>query len=151
VYRFIVKQKVRVGFAALSRGEYEPALSMMAEDCRYRFVGAHALSGSRSNRALIEQWFQRYMRVLPGFQFRVAKIVVEGWPWNTGVALRLDVSWKAPDGTVYENVALQMIELRWFKAVNILTVDDTRGFSDLLEKVATVYGVAEAAAAPIEG
>jgi hypothetical protein len=77
--------------------------------------------------------------------------VVEGWPWKTFVVVRLQVSWKKPDGRTYENVALQMITLKWFKAVDILTIDDSQAFGSLLNDLAQNFGVTEASAAPIEG
>ncbi len=52
---------------------------------------------------------------------------------------------------VYENVALQMTTLKWFKAVDILTVDDSQAFGSLLNDLAQNFGVREAAAASIEG
>ncbi|PYT08755.1 MAG: hypothetical protein DMF60_03915 [Acidobacteria bacterium] len=56
-----------------------------------------------------------------------------------------------PDGARIKNVALQMITLKWFKAVDILTVDDSQGFGALLAELAQNFGVAEAAASLIEG
>jgi hypothetical protein len=101
--------------------------------------------------ALIAQWFERYMRVLPGFIFTPAEVVVNGWPWKTIIAVKLNVSWLRPDGEVYKNVALQMITLRWFKAVDIITIDDTSGFGALLNDLVNKFGVEEAGEKPIEG
>lgn len=151
MYHAIVRSKVRDSFRALSQGDSGPALALMAPDCQYRFVGAHALGGHRSHRGLIDQWFQRFLRILPGFQFRAEEVLVEGWPWRTRVVVRLAVEWAAPDGSRYRNVAIQMVTLRWFRAVDILTVDDSQGFSALLDRLAKDYGTLEAAAAPIEG
>jgi len=67
------------------------------------------------------------------------------------VVVRLQVSWKRPDGRLYENVALQMVTLKWFKAVDILTIDDSQAFGVLLTELAQSFGISEAAAAPIEG
>ncbi len=91
------------------------------------------------------------MRVFPGFQFVPVDVLVTGWPWRTKVAVRLAVSWQRPAGAIYTNVALQMISLRWFKAVDILTVDDSEGLANLLRERAEHHGVSEALAAPIEG
>lgn len=151
MYHFIVKRIVRRSFQHLSRGNHRTATDLMAERCHYHFIGQHALGGHRHSRALIATWFERFLRILPGFQFEPVSILVEGWPWKTYVVVRLHVSWKRPDGRTYENVALQMITLKWFKAVDILTVDDSQGFSVLLSDLAQSFGVAEAAAAAIEG
>lgn len=151
MYRFLVASKVRGSFAALSQGDCHPALKLMAADCQYQFVGDHALGGSRSNRALIEQWFLRFLRILPRFQFQCEDVMVVGWPWSTKIAVRLAVSWTSPTGEVYQNQALQMVWLKWFKAVKVLTIDDSRAFGDLLQKVAHQYGTPEAAAEPIVG
>ncbi len=151
MYHYIVKKMVRRGFVQLSAGDYHPALGLMSPQCHYYFVGQHALGGRRSNRELIAKWFERFLRVLPGFQFNPVEVVVKGWPWRTTVVVKLEVSWKRPDGGVYENVALQMVKLEWGKAVEILTVDDSKAFAALLDDVARNFGVEEAAAAPIEG
>jgi ketosteroid isomerase-like protein len=151
MYHFVVQQIIRRGFRELCGGDYRPVTALMAEDCHYHFVGQHALGGRRHSRQLIETWFQRFLRLLPGFQFIPSEVVVSGWPWRTTIAVRLKVSWKMPDGTPYENVALQFITLRWFKAVDVLTVDDSQRVAALLDTLAGRFGVAEAAAAPIEG
>ena len=151
MYHLIVKSKVKDSFIALSLGDYKPAVALMSPQCHYKFVGSHALGGSRSNRNLIEQWFQRFLRVLPGFQFGTDKIIVQGWPWNTTITVKLSVAWKDKSGQTYANDALQMISLKWFKAVDILTIDNSQEFAKLLERVATEFGIREAIAEPIEG
>lgn len=151
MYHFVVAQIVRGSFKRLSQGYYRAATDLMSEQCHYHFIGRHALGGHRRSRALITTWFERFLRILPGFQFVPVNVLVNGWPWKTVVVVKLKVSWKRPDGRVYENVALQMVTLRWFKAVDILTVDDSQGFGALLAELAQNFGVAEAVAAPIEG
>lgn len=151
MYHLIVKKIVTNSFRQLSQGNYHTATDLMSEKCHYHFIGRHALGGQRHNRILIIKWFERFLRILPGFQFVPATVLVKGWPWETVVVVKLKVSWKRPDGHSYENVALQMMTLKWFKAVNILTVDDSQAFGELLTELAHKFGVAEAAAAPIEG
>ena len=151
MYHMIVKKLVRNSFKALSQGDYHAATALMAENCHYHFVGHHALAGRRSNRALISTWFERFLRVLPNFQFKPTDVLVNGWPWHTKVAVKLNVSWQRPDGEVYKNIALQMVTLKWGKAVDIITIDDTHGFGALLEDVSHQFGVSEATASPIEG
>ncbi len=151
MYHYIVKQLVRKSFSRLSQGDYHAATGLMADDCHYRFVGQHALGGKRSNHALIALWFERFLRILPNFQFQPVDVLVNGWPWHTKVAVKLHVSWQRPDGKLYKNIALQMMTLKWGKAVDIITIDDTERFGALLSDVAQQFGVAEAAAAPIEG
>ena len=151
MYHFIVKKLVLNSFEELSKGNYRAATNLMAENCHYQFIGSHALGGSRSNRILISQWFERFLRILPNFQFRPADVLVNGWPWYTKVAVKLYVSWTRPDGVTYKNVALQMVTLKWGKAIDIITIDDTVGFGALLNDVAHQFGITEAAAKPIEG
>lgn len=150
MYHLIVRRIVVDGFRRLSWGDYRPLTGLMAERCHYHFVGRHALGGQRHSRALIEQWFERFLRLLPGFRFVPAEVLVAGWPWNTRVAVQLAVSWPDPDGAPYTNVALQMIRLRWFKAVEILTVDDSQGLAELLRRRAERAGLSEALAPPLE-
>jgi hypothetical protein len=55
-----------------------------------------------------------------------------GWPWNTTIAIKLNVSWTRLYGEVYKNIALQMVKLQWCKAMDIITIDDTAKFDALL-------------------
>jgi ketosteroid isomerase-like protein len=151
MYHFVVKQIVRGSFKRLSQGDYRAATDLMSEKCHYHFIGRHALGGHRHSRALITKWFERFLRILPGFQFVPVNVLVNGWPWKTVVVVKLQVAWKRPDGRPYENVALQMVTLKWFKAVDILTIDDSQGFGALLTELAQNFGVAEAAAPPLDG
>lgn len=151
MYHTIVKRLVRNSFKELSLGNYHAATDLMAETCCYTFIGKHALGGHRTNRTLITQWFERYLRILPNFQFKPTDVLVNGWPWRTMVAVKLAVSWQRPDGLVYKNVALQMITLKWGKAIDIITIDDAENFGTLLDDVAQKFGSIEAKAAQIEG
>jgi ketosteroid isomerase-like protein len=151
MYRLIVARIVRGSFKRLSQGDYRAATALMSQSCHYHFIGTHALSGRRRSRKLISQWFERFLRILPGFQLVPVNVLVKGWPWETYVVVKLRVSWKRPDGRMYENVALQMVTLRWFKAVDVLTMDDSQAFSALLTELSQSFGIAEAVAPPIEG
>jgi ketosteroid isomerase-like protein len=151
MYHYIVGRIIRGAFRGLSRGDYKAATGLMAEHCHYHFVGRHALGGHRHSRALIETWFQRFFRLLPGFQFTPVTVMVTGWPWKTHVAVRLEVAFTLPDGSAYRNVALQMTTLKWFRAVDVLTVDDSQRLAEVLQELAGRFGIAEAVAAPIEG
>jgi ketosteroid isomerase-like protein len=151
MYHFIVRQILRRNFRELSKGNYRVATSLMADDCHYHFVGDHALGGHRHSRALIEQWFARFFRIFPGFRFNPVTILVNGWPWRTRIAIRLEVEWTMPDGRAYRNLAVQMTTLKWGKAVDVLTVDDSQRVAELLRELAEKFGVSEAVAAPIEG
>ncbi|MGB2832619.1 MAG: nuclear transport factor 2 family protein [Methylotenera sp.] len=149
MYHIIAKKLVRDSFKRLSADDYVPAFNLMAENCHYPFIGNHALGGQRQNRQLIAQWFQRFLRILPNFQFKPAEIIVNGWPLRTTVTVKLNVSWLRPDGQVYKNIALQMMTLKWGKAVDIITIDDTSAFGALLEVVTQKFAIAEASAQPI--
>ena len=121
-----------------------PAFNLMADNCHYHFIENHALGGQRQNRQLIAQWFQRFLRILPNFQFKPAEIIANGWPWRTTVAVKLNVSWLRPDGQVYKNIALQMMTLKLGKAVDIISIDDTSAFGALLEEVTQKFAITEA-------
>ena len=149
MYHFVVSRIVQSGFRGLCRGDYTVVTKLMSEHCHYHFVGTHALGGHRNSRAAIERWFQRFLRIFPGFQFVPSHVLVHGWPWQTFVIVKLQVSWQKPDGSSYQNVALQMITLKWFKAVDVLTVDDSQAVAQLLQERAAKNGVGEAVAEPI--
>lgn len=148
MYAPIVRKQVRAVFAAISRGDYEPMLQGLSEDFTYTFHGDHALGGVRTQRETMRAWWQRVSRLLPGAQFDVLEVLVNGAPWHTRVAVRLRVLGQLPDGTQYENIMFQYLTLKWAKVTAIESLEDLQVLDRALAIVAAA-GIDEAAAAPI--
>ena len=148
MYRFIVRKIVRSAFAGLSRGELS-TLDAMSADVHHVFPGRGALGGERSTRDDVAAWFHRLYRVLPGLQFHVQAIAVDGLPWDTTVGVEWTNTATLPDGSPYTNAGAHIIRMRWGKIVSFHAyLDDVAAVDDALARVAAC-GVEEAAAPPI--
>jgi ketosteroid isomerase-like protein len=146
-YHAIVRSRVRAAFDALNRRDPGPALEIMADDVRYTFAGDHALGGTRVTKDAVARWMQRLFRLFHN-RFRIVAIDVVGAPWSTTVFTRFEDSVEPAVGAPYVNGGVQVIELRWGKAVRIHTHVDTALLVRALDHMAH-EGVEEAAAPPI--
>jgi ketosteroid isomerase-like protein len=146
MYRFVVKQQVRRAYGQISRGEYEAVVSQFAPDVRFQFLGTHALGGERRGPEAVREWFATVSRIFPDLRLEPRDVLVNGWPWNTRVAVRFDLSASLKDGTTYRNTGMQYLRLRWGRAVEDLLFEDTQELARALE-VQTREQAAEAAAA----
>jgi ketosteroid isomerase-like protein len=148
VYHRIVASKVHAAFAAINDGDWEQMIAGMAPTFTYRFYGDHALSGERHTTDALRRWWQRAERLLPGTKFRVEDVLVAGWPWATRIATRVHVVAGLPDGSRYDNVVMQFMEMRWGKITHVRTLEDTAVLERALDRLAAA-GVEEAHAPPI--
>ncbi|MBX3084923.1 MAG: nuclear transport factor 2 family protein [Anaerolineae bacterium] len=148
MYHAIVEQKVRQGFREMSKGNYQAAVELFAEDVYFSFSGDHAMGGECRTKAQVSQWFARLYRIFPGIQFEVRSVTVSGWPWNTTATTQFTVRATMRDGQPYQNQAMQFVRLRWGKIVEDIIFEDTHKLVLALNRMAE-QGVSEAAAAPI--
>ncbi|MFN8022715.1 MAG: nuclear transport factor 2 family protein [Acidimicrobiales bacterium] len=148
MYHAIVRSKVRKVFAALSAGDTGPMLHTLAPRFHYRFAGEHCLSGERTRHADIAAWWGRVFRLFPGARFDVDEVVVSGPPWNTQVATHVQLTARSAAGGDYGNEFVQLMRLRWGRATEVFTLEDTSRLERELERM-TAAGIAEAGAAAI--
>jgi ketosteroid isomerase-like protein len=148
MYHMFIRHNVRTAFAALSRGD-TTLLEAMSADVHHTFPSGGALGGVRTNRDDVAAWLHRLYRVLPGLEFIVHAIAVDGWPWDTTVGVEWTNTGTLIDGSPYSNTGAHILKIRWGKIVsfhayfhNIAAIDDA------LTRVAA-HGVPEAAALPI--
>jgi hypothetical protein len=47
----------------------------------------------------VREWFRSLFSYLPGIQFTVHRVLVQGWPWSTLVATHLSVAAPRSDGS----------------------------------------------------
>ncbi|HLZ59532.1 MAG TPA: nuclear transport factor 2 family protein [Ktedonosporobacter sp.] len=125
MYKAIVRRKVRAGFRALSAGDYEQLLRQFHPQVLFSFAGPAPLGGERRGIEDVRAWFQRLNSDLPGIQFTVHDVIVQGWPWNTLVATRLSIAAPRADGSFYRNEAMQFVRLRWGKVIEDRLHEDT--------------------------
>jgi ketosteroid isomerase-like protein len=148
MYRRFVTHKVRATFAQLAAGNGDALLAGLADRFTYTFYGDSALSGRRTTRESMRAWWQRSQRLLGGTEFDIEEIIVAGTPRTTRVATRVQVRATLADGSTYCNLFMQTITMRWGRAVEIHTLEDTANLQHALDRLAAA-GVTEAHAQPI--
>lgn len=149
MYTMIVRATVRGVFAKINQGDYHAMVDGLADEFTYVFHGEHALGGRRTSKDTMNRWWERTLRLLPGAQFSLLDILVNGPPWRTRVATRARVSGDLPDGTRYENTVFQFLTLRWGRVTEVETVEDLQVLQRALAVVAS-SGVDEALAEPLQ-
>lgn len=148
MYKRIVRRKLEATFAAASERDPTPMLDTLASSFSYRFAGTNALSGVRTTRGDVAAWWERIFSLFPGVRFSVLDAVVSGPPWRTLLATHVVLTAPRDDGSVYRNEFMQLMRLRWGKATDILTLEDTGRCDDELDDRAAA-GHLLAHAAPI--
>ena len=148
MYYRIVRQTLEQGFARFNQGDPDGILSKFAPTAHFRFFGTHAMGANLSNPQAIRQWFERILRLFPGIQITPTDLKISGMPWDTLVVAQLAIRATLSDGRPYENVAMQMLRLRWGKVIEDFVYEDTYILVNELENMAQ-HGVSEAAAQPI--
>ena len=134
MYKRIVRRIVRRSFAGLSAGNYEPIVKQFGPRSRFYFAGDHVLGGERRGQHEVREWFALALRTFPGLRIEPQDVVVNGWPWNTVIATRLDISATRPDGREYRNEGMQLLRLRWGRVVDDLIYEDTLALQRELER-----------------
>ncbi len=134
MYKAIVRRTVCAGFRSLSMGDCEQLLRQFDPKVVFSFAGPAPLGGERRGVEAVKAWFQRLLSYLPGVQFTVQQVIVQGWPWNTLVATRLLIATPWADGSTYQNEAMQFLRLRWGKVVEDRLYEDTIKFVLELQK-----------------
>lgn len=148
MYHAIVRRQVRATFAALNRGDYEPALAGMAEHFEHRFAGDHPLGGTRHNLGAMRRWFERLFHLNNHLAFDLKHVAVSGAPWNTTAVVEWTDSAQLADGTCYLNTGVHIVRMRWGKIVSLHAYLDTGLWEKACRRMAGA-GIAEANAAPI--
>lgn len=148
MYHAVVRRQVRTLFDAVNRGDAEPVLRAFARRFEHRFLGDHALGGSRTTLGATRAWYARLYRLLPDIRFELERIWVSGGPWNTIVVIEWQETNSGTDGVRTVNRGVHALHLRWGRATRLVICPDTAGLHATLERLAA-SGNAEALAAPI--
>lgn len=125
MYKTIVERKVRNTFAAINAGNYQAMIDGLAPEFEYTFLGEHPLGGRRTTVNTMDQWWQRVFRLVPGAEFVVHDVVVQGHPVDTRIAVRCTIKSTLLPGEQYSNEVMQFMRLRLGKITSIETLEDT--------------------------
>lgn len=148
VYAAIVRRKVRSTFDQINAGNYQAMIDGLDSPFEYVFRGDHALGGRRVTKEAMERWWKRILDLLPGAQFEVLEVLVNGGPWRTRIAVRNRISGPLPNGERYENLVFQFMTLRWGRVASVESLEDLQVLVKALQIVAD-HGKLEALADPI--
>lgn len=134
-YKIILRKKIIDGFEAFSTGDYRPLLKLYARKVRQKFEGDHALGGERHDKEKVEQWFQRFVRLLPS-KFTIHDVYVIGWPWNTVATVKLEDYVTPKNVEPYTNHGVMIAKIKWGRAVDVQIYVDTKKISQALDELA---------------
>lgn len=150
MYHTIVRRKLVQNFQRLNQGNYEGIVMQFSPTTHHSFAGDLALGGERYSRDRVRQWYARLFQLFPDMQFTIRNISIQGWPWDTSVAVQFRVSATLKNGEPYSNDVAQFIRLQWGQIVDMQLYEDTQKLANALH-IQGAAGVAEALAAPIVG
>ena len=149
MYQMIFKRQVTKGFEHISRANFDAVLNIFAPDIHFTFVGLHALGGDWHSREMAKRWFERVHRLFPDLQLTPKQIRVSGWPWDVTIVTQFAIQATLPDKSQYCNEGVQVLRVRWGKAVYDYLIEDTLLLSAALATIAA-SGNAEAKEKPLQ-
>lgn len=149
MYRAFVRRKLTETLEGLDKDNFKESLAGMDPRLENYFAGTHALGGTRHSTAAVGRWFERVYRLLPDLGFKVKRIAVSGWPWNTTATAEWRSTATSVTGEPYVNDGVHIVRLRLGKIVSMHVYLDTKVLADVCRVMAD-RGVEEAAAPPIE-
>lgn len=134
MYRWFVAWIVRRVFAANSRGEWDMAFRMFAEDVYFRYPGQHTLAADIHRKADMIEWLERIKALFPKLTFEIEQVVVSGWPWDTKACTRFIACYALPDGERVRSPGMQYLRISWSKVKVDNLYLDTQMIASLLDR-----------------
>lgn len=147
-YKIILRNKIVEGFKAFSKGDYKPLLDLYDEEVHQVFEGDHALGGQRRSKKKVEEWFERFVRLLPS-QFDIQDVVIQGWPWDTAAVVVFQDRVSPKGIAPYVNQGIMNTRVQWGRATEVHIYVNTALISGKLKELEE-SGVEEAGYLPIE-
>ena len=132
LYHAIVRHLTRREFALLSEGRWREHLRAFAPHAMLRVSGLHALSGVAHGHDAIEATFAQLYDLLPTHRFEVHRVWVQGWPWDTRVAVHFTEQATPRDGEPFTGEGCNVIRLRFGRVVEELVHPDTQRQAEAL-------------------
>jgi len=149
MYKAAVRALMRFSIRRLNEGDYSLMLRLAAPNFELAFPGENSWSTMfrpqvlgrdrhATHRGIEEVTAFADRVVAEGLQFQVEDILVNGPPWNTRIALRVNDHIPGPDGTgpadgsndMYANRAILFLTVRWGRLVRWEDYEDTERVSD---------------------
>lgn len=119
-----LKAKIRYDTRAMMGGDVKPLLFNYARDATLTFPGNSSWGRTYRGKDEIAGFLQRFLD--SGIRGEIEEIVVNGPPWRQTVAIRFNDVAKDPEGrVVYENRAVIVAELAWFRIRREEVYEDT--------------------------
>jgi ketosteroid isomerase-like protein len=137
MYRRLVVARVRSTWRRMAGGDLAAAAASGHPDMTFRFVGDTPLGADLRGVDAFRQWLEELAVRVPGLSFAVQDVLVGGWPWNTRVAVRFEISAPLPGGATYRNEGVQWLRLRWGRLVDDWVLEDTLALTRGLERLST--------------
>src|SRR5581483_7415332 len=147
MFHAVVRAKLRRAFADINAGAYDRIVAGFLPKHEHVFPGDHPLADERHSLEATRRWYGRLAELLPDLQFRIRRIVVGGWPWDTSAV----VEWTdhfTVGGEPRSNQGVHVIGLRWGKVTRLAVYCDTQKLAEVCRDKARL-GLAAAAAEPI--
>jgi ketosteroid isomerase-like protein len=125
MYHWLVRRMIRRTAAKARAGDMGPTLAMWADDGRFVFPGRNSWAADFGDKDQLARWYERYVRV--GLQLEPQEILVQGWPWNTTVAIHFTDHANDPNGeVVYGNRGVLFGKVAWGKIRFGTVYEDTQ-------------------------
>ncbi len=158
MYKAAVRALMRYCIGRLNEGDYSLMLRLASPDFELAFPGQNSWStmfrpqargrdGHVTHRGIDEASAFADRVVAEGLQFQIEDILVNGPPWNTRIALRVNDHIPGPgaasptspdDGApdVYANRAILFLTVRWGRLVHWEDYEDTERVADWDRRIA---------------
>ena len=149
MYHALVRKKIRENFANLGSPDANSADEGLDPNIEHVFGGDdNAIGGVRHTAAGFEQWVKRVYRIFPDLKFTIRNIVVNGWPWDTRVAVEWRSEATTATGERYANDGMHFIVVKLGSIKSMHVYLNTALVRETLAVMAD-KGFAEAAEPPI--
>lgn len=125
MYQFIAKWQIRKAFQHINAGDFDAVVQDFAPDIRFTFAGTHAIGADLNTRDSARKWFDRLHEVFPTLKVTPKRISVAGFPWDMVATTEFDVFDTLPDGQPYHNHGVQIVRIRFGRAIEDHIIEDT--------------------------
>lgn len=138
MYKAAVRMFMRHGIRQLNAGDYSMLLKMASPEFELVFPGENSWAtmfrpidrgrtAHATHRGIEEATAFGERFVAEGVQFHIEDILVNGPPWNTRIALRVQSHKPGPLGgpDEYNNRAIALLEIRWGRLMRWEDYEDT--------------------------
>ena len=149
MYQLIAKWQIRKVFGYINAGNFDAAVANFSPNIRFTFAGDHAIGADLHKRESTRLWFDRLHEVFPGLKLTIRRMSVAGLPWDMVVTTEFDVHEQLPNQEIYQNQGIQVVRIRFGRAIEDHIIEDTQRLTHALQ-VLRECGKSIANAAPLK-